>query len=625
MDILQNNLALLSKTNFVLAEKIRNHTDFTSEFTLDESLSGDPVLMKNNNFLNDNVDPEQEAINHLNMVENKGSAGFNFIYGLGLGYFLKRFNKSVEGYIIVFESDLDVLRLVFEMVDFTDELSNNKVFIFDNLNDVDKFYEKFFFYEYTISTSIADTYKTFDFDNAKAFIDHLGYIHGLYLSNYQTFWNKHHSWVNSLADNLAFIPKYNEVKFLKDKFKNKPAIVISAGPSLDKSIEFIAKNQDKFIIFCVGTALKSAVKYGIKPDFVCVVEYLPVTARMLDEVDLSDSNIILQPSTCNEIFKSNAKNKFIFYADNDEASKWVAKKFNICTTDYINRGTVSVNALVSAKIMGCNPIILVGQDLAYTDNKCYAAGSIYDNYVVKDKEVVINNPDELMKKTKNSEKSINSRAKSLTKQLYKVKGQNGEFLISPGDYASFIKYFEDIAKDYSKTTKLINSSPGGAQIDGYENMKFDKVLSEFAFKNIEKSVENITVSDFANNEIIKKEVTKTIGLFETRYKKIFDEALKIANNFDALLKKEDAKDKNQIYLDSLEYLIKFYKELRVVPTTDLFELFICRNTFFIDFYLKNIQENQHRLFLAKIMFTLFKTDYEKFILPLIKKLKELDL
>ena len=102
MNVLENNLNLLSKKNPNLAQKIASHDSLSSQFSLEESRSGDPNLKKNNYFLHDIFDPEQEAINLLNAIKDKHSQTFNFIYGLGLGYVLKRFNKKLNGYIIVY-------------------------------------------------------------------------------------------------------------------------------------------------------------------------------------------------------------------------------------------------------------------------------------------------------------------------------------------------------------------------------------------------------------------------------------------------------------------------------------------------------------------------------------------
>ena len=618
MNIFENNLKLLSKNNPKLAEKIRKHNEFSSNFALVESKSGDPNLKKNDYFLHDMFDPEQEAINFLNEIENKHSNSFNYIYGLGLGYLLKRFNKTLKGLIIVYEHDLDVLRLTFELVDFSDELSNPKVFIFDNLNDIETIYPQHFFYKYEISTSVSKVYKEHDFENAQNFINFVGYIHGIYDSNYKVYWRKHHSWVKSLTQNLKYIVKYDEVKALKNKFANKPAIVISAGPSLNKNIDFIAKYQNNFVIFCVGTALKTALKHGIKPDFICFVEFSPLSAKMIDEQDAINSNLILQVVTLTDIFERKSKNKFIFYADNDEASKWAAKKFGILQNEYINRGTVSVNALSSAKIMGCSPIVLTGQDLAYTNSQCYAEGSIYEDFKLKENKVDTDDLDAIIKKTNCDVNQIKKRLNSLTKQLYKVKGQNGEILWAPGDYASFIKYFEEIAKEFSNQTKLINATEGGAQINGFENMKFIDVVETYAQKPINKQIDFICTVEEKQTKIIENEIKNCLCVFDNYYKTIFDLGNKITLNMKINYLDSDNHIKFKCFLPEL---LKLYKKLRLLPKSDLLELLISRNIFFIDHYLKDFDDDKNCNCLINHLHCIFKYDYEGFVLPQIEFLR----
>ena len=121
--------------------------------------------------MHNNIDPEQEAIDALLKIDSQNSCSFNFIYKLGLGYLLKRFNKKVKGYIIIYEPDIEILRLIFEIIDFTQELSNPNVFIFDSLDDIEIMYKNHFFYNYAITTTITQIYRDIDFVNAEKFIN----------------------------------------------------------------------------------------------------------------------------------------------------------------------------------------------------------------------------------------------------------------------------------------------------------------------------------------------------------------------------------------------------------------------------------------------------------------------
>ena len=59
---------------------------------------------------------------------------------------------------------------------------------------------------------------------------------------------------------------------LFDKFKGIPAIVVAAGPSLDKNIDLLKKIKGRFPIIAVDTALRHMIANGIKPDIVCAAD-----------------------------------------------------------------------------------------------------------------------------------------------------------------------------------------------------------------------------------------------------------------------------------------------------------------------------------------------------------------
>ena len=114
-----------------------------------------------------------------------------------------------------------------------------------------------------------------------------------------------------------------------------------------------------------------------------------------------------------------------------------------------------------AKVLGCNPIIFTGLDLAFIDNKVYATGQ----------ELVVD---------RNGYVQLGYDA---FKKLTYVKGINGEKIPSRDDYALFIRHFEDIfAKNTD--TRIINTSIAGAKIEGMEYARFDDLIDTLTPCNI---------------------------------------------------------------------------------------------------------------------------------------------
>lgn len=617
MSIFLDNINILREKNENLAEKLIAIKDLKNKFTLDEAASGAVNLVKNGIPIHNKFDPEQEAIDLLNQIEVKHSNSVNVIYGLGLGYVFKRLYKGLKGYIIVYEPDLEVLRLTFEMVDFKDELYDKRVFVVSSIDEIEEIYNKIFFFDYKISLSTAPYYLNYDLDNQQAFTKKLGYIHGLFSSNFDMFTNKYWLWINSLIDNMDYLADYDEVNSLKDYFKGKPAVIMSAGPSLSKNIDLIEKNRDKFVVFCVSTALKAAVKHNIIPDFVCFIEYLPDSSRFIDDETAKQTNIILQPVTSKSIFDKPAKKKFLFYADNDEGSKWLANLYGISTENYLNRGTVSINALVSAKIMGCNPIVLVGQDLAYTDSKCYAEGTVYEDLKVNDGKISVESTEDAVKKIQATEESIKNRCRALSSSVYYVKGQNGQMIPSSGDYAGFIKYFEEIAKSYKSEVTLINATEGGAQINGYKNMTLHDVIKRYCKKSVDFSLEDyMDINSDKRKELLSKCIKENVELYTKNYEKLFIKANDYARKIEI---DYDSEENHLKLINHLPKLLEFYKELKSFPTTSLWTMLLRRTVLRIDRYIAESEDDKNQNNLIIWLHVLFTSEFEEHIKPVFDK------
>ena len=93
----------------------------------------------------------------------------------------------------------------------------------------------------------------------------------------------------------------------------------------------------------------------------------------------------------------------------------------------------------------------------------------------------------------------------MNSRLTFVDGQNGEKLLTEIDYASFVHYYEQFAYDYASLSpdlELVNTSIGGAQINGFKNLSLESVLGNL--KPLNESIESIirdTLKNY-NNDII---------------------------------------------------------------------------------------------------------------------------
>ncbi len=91
-----------------------------------------------------------------------------------------------------------------------------------------------------------------------------------------------------------------------------PLFVVGNGPSLDKDIAFLRKNQDKAVIIACGTALDTLYHAGIKPDFYAATERTPEIAETIDAIpdkEFKDSltfiaGDVIHPKTADRILRT---------------------------------------------------------------------------------------------------------------------------------------------------------------------------------------------------------------------------------------------------------------------------------------------------------------------------------
>ncbi|MBW1856396.1 MAG: DUF115 domain-containing protein, partial [Deltaproteobacteria bacterium] len=162
------------------------------------------------------------------------------------------------------------------------------------------------------------------------------------------------------------------VKRLFDRFKNIPAIVVGAGPSLDKNVTLLREIKDKAVIIPVDRALGLLLPLGITPHLVPSIDYQKKNYDGKYAPLQMDEKLFM-------VFAQTLYHKI--------TTTFWGPKFTMHQSDNLSsalsyywgdKGSVSSGmhvghlAFCMARNIGCNPIILVGMDLAFTGNKLHA-------------------------------------------------------------------------------------------------------------------------------------------------------------------------------------------------------------------------------------------------------------
>ncbi len=484
-NIFIKNIAALSQKNIELAEKLRVYIPTELPKLIQEN--GAYNIEYKGKVIHNRQNPLGEANEIFNNAENI-PVSIHIVYGLGLGYLFQFASVHSKGTVILYEPDLNILRFAFSLVDFSADILKDNIFIastFEKLSE--HIYKKSGTKNKPVVLSIP-TQRSFAPEAFDDFIKQLQNTVGSFSLDLKYTQQKLYPSLKMLIENLPSLLFEQPLARYKDVYRGKTAVIISAGPTLDRNLETIKKYRDRFVLFAVGTALKTLYANDIKPDFLCIIETYN-SSRQVEGLDLSDVNFITEPYSNPALRKYKYKKIFSHISSNTPTNQFWSEIIEEDISEYFSKGTVSYTALNCARLLGCSKIILVGQDLAYIEGQCYSKDSAYKDLccqfnkeknsweiTAKDFEqfAMAISPSSNPKVRQNT--ALN-RLKNLNSSLHFVKGINGDMIPTESVYSAFIKPLREYTTIYNDR-EYINTSLVGAQIDGYKNMSLEEALAD---------------------------------------------------------------------------------------------------------------------------------------------------
>lgn len=185
-------------------------------------------------------------------------------------------------------------------------------------------------------------------------------------------------WTNNVIKNLEEIRLSRSIVELRNKYRDSgaSAVIISAGPSLDKNIVELRniKKRDKFILIATDIAARYASEYA-EIDYIISIDAQAAIAEFYSDLK-TNAKKILAVTTHNDVVKSCGSGKYFFIPFSSDV-KWYFELIEKLTgvNEYLEPGLLVSNTAVSfAQYAGCKRAIMIGNDLGYTGLKIYASG-----------------------------------------------------------------------------------------------------------------------------------------------------------------------------------------------------------------------------------------------------------
>ena len=331
--------------------------------------------------------PQRDAENLFNSI-NK-NARFFLVFGIGSGTFIEILAKNIkDAKILALEinsEDIDFL-LQNQSVKNLSDNSNIKLVSLDQLEEA--LLENYLpakFGELCIVEQrawVAENPKAIPSIN-QILKKTIGIIKADY--SVQTHFGK--IWTSNIMNNSSLAEKYSLYNFNRNikNHLNKKAVVVAAGPSLDKTISLLTRtnSRDDYYIFATDTAGQSLLKKGITPDVIVSIDgqsvsYNHFITKSSDEKkSIYAFDLCSNSSAARHLFE--AGSNVMYFCSGHPLSRAINScNNNILPFYFSGAGTVTITALDMAIQSGFKEILILGADFAYPDGKAYAAGTYLD-------------------------------------------------------------------------------------------------------------------------------------------------------------------------------------------------------------------------------------------------------
>ncbi len=169
--------------------------------------------------------------------------------------------------------------------------------------------------------------------------------------------------------NTAWLPRTQDLSLWKNRLQGCPAFLIGAGPSLDDALEPLRQASGRGAIIAVDTALTSLLRAGIPPHVLVTLDPTPANAQHFAGVRVpAETTVAWTPEVFRGVLESlePGQPNVVVLDDGNTFTTAVARELGITLALPRSPQTGELGYRLAA-LLGCDPIVLIGYDLAFSD------------------------------------------------------------------------------------------------------------------------------------------------------------------------------------------------------------------------------------------------------------------
>ncbi len=402
--------------------------------------------------LNSAFRPIQEAERWADQFTFSYLENMVVLFGLGNGLFARALLQTMgkEDALLIYEPSMEILQYTLDHIDIRDLLGDERIIFFADQMNPDEFP---FVLESSVHWSNVNALQVKHHPGyEKVFLDEYNQVRAMvkdakYMvkvaKDTDSFYSK---WaVKNTIRSFEFIRESNMFTELMGKFpKELPAIVVAAGPSLDKNIEELKRAQGKAFILATDSSVNILLKHNVSFDAMITVDPGKNKRHISDErckkiplfCYMEANRDILEFHTGKKIWTRGARFQESIYREEGHPF------------EFLNPGNSVANSAFSVcQKIGFTRIVLIGQDLAFDGEVTHAGGEI--KHILGDEE----------------ERRL-------------IEGIDGGQVRSRYDWIIYRDWFESVIQQLPDVD-VIDATEGGALIHGSHVMTLREMIDEY--------------------------------------------------------------------------------------------------------------------------------------------------
>ncbi|CAM2067494.1 Motility associated factor glycosyltransferase family protein [Sulfidibacter corallicola] len=428
--------------------------DTAADVRVQPARKGGLTLAKSGRFVHSRYDPIKEAISVVGATTDgaePGDAALHIHFGFGLGFFAEADAPPSATPMLVFEPETDFVRAALRHRDLRRLTDQGRCHLCLDLKRLRLLLRRHLTKGVRKLSLVFSPYHRQQFPQLltefleliKSERNRLGVVQQAERTLFRDF----------MTATLQAFPLWSRApgaERLVNHYRGLPAVIAVAGPSLERNLADLTPFRDRVLVFALARTARALERYGIEPHFLVHTEAEDYR-HLIDTCTHLTRTIFLLSEQCHHQMHSVPHQAtYIYQNPTNLVSRWLAdRQPKLRHLPLPTAGSVATEAFSLATLFGCDPVILIGQDLANSGKRHYAASHYNPAFAF----------------TANDRRS--------------TRGYFGGKVDTFAHYLHFRDWYGEALESYrarSPARAFFNATEGGAHLPGFDRCKLREAL-----------------------------------------------------------------------------------------------------------------------------------------------------